>query len=112
MNYDYNANLTFEERVSIITKDIINKYPFINKETAIKIASLEEPIDNNKEDIIFKRLSNILLFYQNDINKKNIIINDILKEYRNLNDKDEKINKYISDILDYQRYDIELPLYK
>lgn len=113
MDYSYNANLTFEERVSKITKEIITTYPFIDKDIAIKIASIELPIDDdNKDDAMFKRLSNILFFYKDNELIKNRIINEILDNYKNLDNKTEKINNFINDILIYRNYNTEIPLYK
>ena len=113
MNYDYNANLKFEERVDIISKEILNAYPSIGKECAIKIASIEMPIDTyDITDAKFKRLSNILFFCRNDEIIKNKVIEDILKSYKNLNIKNEKVDNYVNDIIIYKKYDTELPLYK
>lgn len=110
MNYDYNANLTFEERVGLITRDIMKEYP-IDKELAMKIASIELPIDtDDKEDAKYKRLSNILLFVQNDKIIKNMVIEDILDNY--IKGKSEKIDNYVNDILVYIKYNTNLPEYK
>ena len=33
MKYDYNGNLTYEERVALISHEITEYYPFITKRT-------------------------------------------------------------------------------
>ncbi|MBR3116675.1 MAG: hypothetical protein IKF36_02230 [Bacilli bacterium] len=112
MNYDYNANLSYEERIGLITRDIMKEYP-INKELAMKIATIEEPIDtDNKEDAMYKRLSNILFFVQNDKVIKNMVIEDMLDNYKSIKGKYEKIDQYINDLLVYIKYDTNLPEYK
>ena len=112
MNYDYNANLSFEERVGLITREIMKAYP-ISKDIAMKIASTLQPIDNDDiEDAKFKRLSNILFFNQNNEKVKNMVIEDIIDNYKSIKGKYEKIDKYIEDLLVYIKYDTNLPEYK
>jgi len=113
MDYSYNANLSFEERVNKIASEIIKIYDRIDIDTAYKIASIEMPIDNDDiDDAKFKRLSNILFFCKNDEVLKNILIDDILKNYKLIINKNEKIDNYVNDILVYKKYNTELPLYK
>ena len=73
MNYDYNGNLTFEERVAVITKELISYG--LDKEMALKVASIEEPITTKDiYNFTFKRLSNILMLSDNKrINDKSLI---------------------------------------
>ena len=107
MTFDYNGHLTFEERVALITKELI-EYG-IDKDTALKIASIEEPITtNNIEDARYKRYSNILKINKNkDIEDK--VIKDIYKYYKKGN---KKIDKYIDDLSIYVEYNTDLPEYK
>lgn len=107
MNLDYNGHLTFEERVALITKELVDYG--IGKDTALKIASIEEPITTNDiEDARYKRYSNILKINKNkDIEDK--VIKDIFKYYKKGN---KKIDKYIDDLSIYVKYNTELPEYK
>ena len=77
MKYDYNGNLTFEERIEEVSLDIINQFPNISVVDAMKVASLEEPINRDiNDEFKFKRLYNIL-FVRNDMYEE--IYNEILK---------------------------------
>lgn len=112
MNFDYNANLTYEERVASITRDILKEYP-VNKEIAMKIASIELPIDtDNIEDARYRRLSNILFFNQNDLVVKNKVIEDMLNNYKSIKGKYEKIDKYIDELVSYIEFGTDLPRYE
>ena len=83
MKYEYNGNLTYEERIARISYDIINYYPFITKSESILIATLEPPIDSEVNDIIkFRRLYNILSIKRDNITF-DIILNDMLKLDKN-----------------------------
>ena len=107
MKFDYNGNLTFEERVAIITKELIGYG--LNKETALKVASIEEPITNNDiEEARFKRLYNILKVNKDkDIEDK--VISDMFKYYKKGN---KKIDKFMEELSIYVKYNTDLPEYK
>lgn len=107
MNLDYNGHLTFEERVSLITKELV-EYG-MDKETALKIASIEEPITTeDKEDARYKRLSNILRI-TNDNNIKDKVIKDMYKYHKKGN---KKIDKFMEDLSISIKYNTDLPEYK
>ena len=113
MNYDYNANLSFEERVSIIKNEIIKEYPMIDNDSALKIASIELPIDNDDiENSRYRRLSNILYFYRDNELIKNKVINDMLINYKLIKGKNKKIDNYIENIVIYKEYNTDLPIYE
>ena len=93
MKYEYNGNLTYEERIALVSNEIMNNYSYISKGAAYIISSLEPPITTKVDDTIkFRRLSNI--FY---ITKNNEIIAELLKLDRNI----PSINNGINYILDY-----------
>lgn len=93
MKYEYNGNLTYEERIALVSNEIMNNYSYVSKGEAYIISSLEPPITSSVDDNIkFRRLSNI--FY---ITKNNEIINDLLKLDRSI----PSINNGINYILDY-----------
>ena len=61
MTYNYNGNLSFEERVGLITKELMDEYN-MDKDTALKIASIEEPITTSDiYDSKYKRFSNMMI---------------------------------------------------
>ena len=105
MNYDYNGNLTFEERVGLITKDLMNYG--LDKELALKVASIEEPInDNNRYESEYKRLYNILRL-SNDDRIKNKVISDMFNIYEE--GRSKKIDSFITDLKVYIEYNADLP---
>lgn len=107
MNLEYNGHLTYEERVSLITKELV-EYG-MDKEIALKIASIEEPITTeDKEDARYKRLSNILRI-TNDNNIKDKVIKDMYKYYKKGN---KKIDKFMEDLSISIKYNTDLPEYK
>lgn len=105
MTYNYNGNLTFEERVGFITKELM-EYG-LDKETALKVASFEEPITtDDKYYYMFKRLSNILRI-SNDSKIKDKVIKDMFNNYKEGN---KKIDKYMEDLSIHIEYNTELPI--
>ena len=77
MKYNYNGNLTFEERIEEVSIDIIKKYNNISIEDAMVIASLEGPITTCVTDEIkFKRLYNIIFVINSMYDE---VYKDILK---------------------------------
>ena len=102
MRYEYNGNLIYEERVALVSKEIMNNYPFINKSEAILISTMEEPITSSVTDIIkFRRLYNILIVKQ-DTNTFDIILNDMLK----LDKNNKIIQNGILKLLEYRNNNI------
>lgn len=93
MKYEYNGNLTYEERIALVSNEIMNNYSYVSKGEAYIISSLEPPITSKVDDIIkFRRLSNIYYITKNDG-----IINDLLQLDREI----PSINNGINYILDY-----------
>lgn len=84
MNYEYNGNLTYDERIDKVSKDINNIYPFISMKNSRLIASLEPPINEVTDEVKFRRLFNIL-FIERDKNLFKVLFDEILLLNRNSN---------------------------
>ena len=64
MEFDYNGNLTYQERINKVSKEITSYYKEINEKEAKLIASLEDAITTQPTPIIkFIRLFKILIKY-------------------------------------------------
>lgn len=99
MKYNYNGNLTNQERINEVALDIINYNPDITMKEALVIATLEPPITTEVDDSIkFRRLFNILFIKRdyknfiktiaeiNKLDKNNVTIQNALiklSEYAN-----------------------------
>ena len=78
MKYEYNGNLLEEDRVLLVAKEIMNKYPELNFLQAQMTARLEGYIsDEVTPDDKLNRLYNIMLINQND--KK--LISKVYRDY-------------------------------
>ena len=78
MKYEYNGNLLEEDRVLLVAKEIMNKYPELNFLQAQMTARLEGQIsDEVTPDDKLNRLYNIMLINQND--KK--LISKVYRDY-------------------------------
>lgn len=112
MTYEYNGYLTFEERIEEISKQIQKEYS-IDKDLALKIAALEEPITtDDTNDAKFKRYSNILKLCINDEITRKKVISDIFKDYKKIKGRYEKIDIFVSDLTTYLEYNTNIPEYK
>ena len=93
MKYEYNGNLTIEDRIKEVCNDIKREYKEIPLDKLRKIAVLEDPIiDNVNSKMKFKRLYNILLVINNDISLSNTyekVVSDLLHIFSSM--KDEEI---------------------
>ena len=67
MKFEYNGNLLEEDRINLVSKEIIDKYPDITIDNAKKAAMLEGKISNKKtpQDEL-NRLYNIMLVNSDD----------------------------------------------
>ena len=96
MKYKYNGNLEIEDRINDVCDDIKNEYKDISIDKLKKIAVLENPIiDPVNSKIKFKRLYNILLIINNDINLSNTydkVLKDLINIYNSI-PKDEIDNE-------------------
>lgn len=96
MKYKYNGNLEIEDRINDVCDDIKNEYNDIPIDKLKKIAVLESPIiDSVNSKIKFRRLYNILLIINNDINLSNTydkVLKDLINIYNSI-PKDEIDNE-------------------
>jgi len=111
MKYEYNGNLLEEDRINLVTNEIINKYPHIGLEKAKEAAMLEGKISTDKNlEMEFNRLYNIMLVLNDD--KKNIkpIYLDLINILNNTQ-SEEKGNYYniILEITTFLISEIEFP---
>ncbi len=78
MKFEYNGNLLEEDRINLVSKEIIDKYPDITIDKAKEAAMLEGKISNKKttQDEL-NRLYNIML-----VNCENYgLVSKIYKDY-------------------------------
>ncbi len=103
MNYEYNGNLLEDERINLVAKEILTKYPVISKENAINAAMLEGKIDKEKSlDMELNRLYNIMLVNSYDKNIVKIVYNDYLNILKQNYIEEDNIHLIIEkQILDY-----------
>lgn len=101
MKYEYNGNLTEENRIAKVSSDIILEFPEL-KEKSIILAAMEEPITDNRIGIRFYRLFNIEYLikddkkYFNTFNKVKDMIFNLYQESRNkLDDYDKQVVDYL-----------------
>ena len=112
MKFEYNGNLLEEERINLVAKEIINKYPQINIEKAQEAAKLEGKISENiNTDDILNRLYNIMLVNSDNKSLVTIIFTDYLNLLKSTNIQIN--NKYIvlaEEINDYLQNYNEFPI--
>lgn len=113
MNYDYNGNLLFAERINVVADEIIKKYPEIKREEAIFIATLEPPITTEVTyEIKFRRLFNIMFVKQNDKYLKNKVFWDITNLYKNIYGQNYQIDHLMDKLADHMLNGSIFPLYE
>ncbi len=106
MNYEYNGNLTYEERLFKVSKDIHKSYPNITLEESYLIATLEPPINEVTDEVKFRRLVNIL-FVKKDEKTIKKVFNEILLLNTNIdiiNNGIYLLSKYYSGIGKFPEY--------
>lgn len=100
MEFEYNGHLLEEEKNIQVANEIITKYPNIDFDKALKIASLEDKITTKKTpEIELNRLYNILLLTINNNNIHNEVYKDIKKAYNNYLNNNEYKNSKMDDIM-------------
>ena len=79
MKFEYNGNLLEEDRINLVAKEIIDKYPQIDIEKAKDAAMLEGRISTNKTTTDeLNRLYNIMLVNSDSKKIVSIIYKDFL----------------------------------
>lgn len=81
MEYEYNGNLFDDERIVLVAKEILEKYPMVSREKALEAAMLEGKISSKKtnEDELC-RLYNIMLVNSDDKS----LVKEVLKDFSNV----------------------------
>ena len=107
MEYKYNGNLEIEDRINEVCNDIRSEYKDIPIDKLKKIAVLESPIvDIVDSKIKFKRLYNILLVINNDIDLSSTydkVCKDLIDIYDSISkDKIDNETEIINNILKFK----------
>lgn len=101
MEFQSTERCSITERLKIVSNEIINKYPSINSDDILKIASLCDIVSDNVDcDVIFRRYYYMLFVLQDDKANFDIVYKD-MKKYcdKSLNNK---LNMYLYD--DIEKY--------
>lgn len=101
MRFEYNKNLELNERLTLVTKEILDVYPLISEKEAYIAASLATPVDDKlTNDDKFDRY----YFIMRTIGKANEeflhVFNDAFNLYKQGLNKDSYKNAMMS-IIDY-----------
>ena len=102
MEFEYNSNLEFEERVELVSKEIKKKYSDISNKSIIEAASIANVIDDYvTNDDKFDRLYHILLVLDKNKEDSTVVFNDLyniyedgLKNNRNIDMMTELVKYY------------------
>ena len=101
MKYQYNSDLTFEERVVQTASEIKEKYRDISVDDAIHIAAISHPIDDKvTNDDKFDRLYNTMLIIDKDHEEFLNVFNDAFNLYEK-GLKNDSYNNIMKEIIDY-----------
>ena len=83
MKFEYNSDKNIEERIKLISNEIINEYPEIDIGSAKKIAVLDNPIDDKlTDDDRFYRYYMIMLVITKNHSSYMSVFNDALNVYK------------------------------
>ena len=101
MNFEYNSNLTFKERVDLVAKEIMSEYPLLSSDDAVKAAALATPVDDKvTNDAKFDRYYFILKNIDPSNEEFSHVFNDAFNVYQK-GLKDDKYNTAMLGIIDY-----------
>ena len=111
MKFEYNGNLLEEDRINLVAKEILDKYPQISTEKAIDAALLEGRISSAKTlDVELNRLYNIMLVNYDNKNIVTLVYRDFLKILDDEYIEDDNIYAHLVDgINDYIHLNAEFP---
>lgn len=113
MEYEYNGELTEEERINLVANEIKHAYPNIKYEKAKIAAMFEGKISKDKTLYNeLNRLYNIMLVNHDDKITNEVVFNDylnILKNSRTIHIK-EKYFDIVKGIRDYFDYNAPFPI--
>ena len=112
MKFEYNGNLLENERINLVTNEIISKYPQISIEKAKEAAMLEGKISENKNvNDELNRLYNIMLVNCDNKNVVSLIYKDFLSVFKNNNLEDNNYIYLINGINDYLQNYNDFPFF-
>lgn len=104
MKFEYNGNLSEEDRIHNVIRDIVCKYPEISTDQAREIALLEGRISEDYNvQMNFNRLYNIMLVLNQDINLVKKVYLDLVSLLTNNRD-DKRIEYYYNVTLEISKY--------
>ena len=108
MKFEYNKDLLFEERVRLVTKEILSEYPLISAQSAKEAASLATPIDDKvlPEDKL-DRYYFIMKIIGNKHDEFSHVFNDAFEVYQN-GIRDDKYNTLMENIIKYMKGEMEV----
>lgn len=96
MDFEYNGNLLEEDRINLVAKEIVNKYPQISLDKAKEAAMLEGRISTNKTvNDELNRLYNIMLVNSDNKEIVSMVYGDFVNLFDN-NDLDKNNNIYLN----------------
>ena len=100
MIFEYNGNMSYEDRLNKVTNEIQIMYPSIEKEKAKLASVMEQPI-NDKLNYrnIFSRYYNILFVNMDSKDFQNEVFYDMIEIFRESDD--EYINNKMIELEEY-----------
>ena len=109
MDFEYNGNLLEDDRINLVSNEIVNKYSQISFERAKEAAMLEGKISSPKTvNDELNRLYNIMLVNSENKNTVTLIYKDFLKLLKENNVEDnnyiylaEGINNYLQNYAEF-----------
>ena len=101
MRFEYNINCDSREKLELVSKEIMDAYPQISKDDALKIAALDNPIDDKcSNDDKFFRYYLILLVIGERHQSFAYVFNDMLKIYSG-GIQSDKLNQLMEEIIKF-----------
>ena len=111
MEFEYNGNLLEEDRIDLVSKEIIDKYPMISIEKAKEAAMLERKISTQKNMLDeLNRLYNIMLTNSESKVIVSLVYKDFLKVINDNNAQSTIYYSMIEQINDYIMGYSEFPI--
>ena len=108
MNYEYTGNCTLEEKVNIVSKEIMEAYPEITLKDARYIAMLDNKVTKEADGHIkFRRLYNILLITFSNTIIFNKVLKDMISAYNSIKDKTISETNLFEDIILFYKGELE-----
>ena len=113
MNYEYNGNLLYEDRLENVAKDIRLEYPTIPLHIAKYIAAMEIPITTEVTDEMrFRRTYNILYVCRNKKELKVKLFNQLIHTYQKIYGQYQDIDHLMDKLMYYMINGGDFPEYE